>query len=420
MAYHPPPHRQNLRGTFEKYSDFSAGLDSLKIDSIVSRGYIVGMVKKIYIIDGHSHIYAAYYAPMRQRLTSPAGEPTKATYIFTTAILGLIKNLNPDMLVVAMDSKAPSFRTEIYPEYKAHRPPMPDDLPSQIKRIEQILAAMNIPMIRIDGFEADDIIGTLARKASAEGIDAYICSKDKDMLQLLDEHICTYDLKTGECKNPKTFKEEMKIEPIQFIDVLALQGDAVDNVPGVPDVGPKTALEWVQRYGSIENLYEHAGEITGKRGDNLRAAKEQVALSRKLVTINCSVPIDIDYELFALKEPNREKLTELFNELGFTRILSQMGLSAAETTAQTQATAPAVAGEQVGISTSRTVPHDYQLIDTQEKFDAFFAELKKQKIFAVDTETTSINPMRAELVGISFSWQEHKGFYLAVKAPLCI
>ena len=154
------------------------------------------MAKKLYIIDGHAHIYAAYYAPMRP-LTSPAGEPTKATYVFTTAVLGLLERDKPDMLVVAMDSKAPTFRTEIYKEYKAHRPPMPEDMPAQIDRIEQILTAMNIPILRIDGFEADDIIGTLAEHASKGGIDTYICSKDKDMLQLLGKHVFTYDIKTG-------------------------------------------------------------------------------------------------------------------------------------------------------------------------------------------------------------------------------
>ena len=146
--------------------------------------------KNLYIIDGHAHIYAAYYAPMRP-LTSPSGEPTKATYIFTTAILGLIGRIKPDMLVVAMDSKAPTFRSEIYPDYKAHRPPMPEDMPGQIDRIEQILAAMKIPVLRVDGFEADDIIGTLAAEASAKAVDTYICSKDKDMLQLIDKHVFT-------------------------------------------------------------------------------------------------------------------------------------------------------------------------------------------------------------------------------------
>ena len=180
------------------------------------------MSRTLYIIDGHAHIYAAYFAPMRQRLTSPSGEPTKATYIFTSAILGLMKNKKPDMLVVAMDSKGPTFRNEMYSDYKAHRPPMPDDMPVQINRIEQILSAMNIPMLRVNGFEADDIIGTLAKKASKEGIDVYICTKDKDILQLIDDHVFGYDIKTGEVTDEAWVKAEMKISPAQFIDVLAL------------------------------------------------------------------------------------------------------------------------------------------------------------------------------------------------------
>ena len=155
------------------------------------------MPKTLYIIDGHAHIYAAYFAPMKQRLTSPSGEPTKATYIFTTTLLSLLNKQKPDMVVMAMDSRS-SFRTKLYPDYKAHRPPMPDDMPVQISRIEQIAAAMNVPIIRIDGFEADDVIGTVAKKAAAEGIDVFICSKDKDMLQLLDKHISCFEINSGE------------------------------------------------------------------------------------------------------------------------------------------------------------------------------------------------------------------------------
>ena len=270
------------------------------------------MGKTLYIIDGHAHIYAAYYAPMRE-LTSPAGEPTKATYIFTNAILGLIASCKPDMLVVAMDSKVPSFRKDIYPEYKAHRPPMPDDMPAQIDRIEHILGALKIPVFRIEGFEADDIIGTLAKKASAKGIEVFICSKDKDMLQLLDDNVCTYDIKTGQRTDPGSMSAKIQLTPEQFLDALALQGDTADNVPGIPDVGPKTALSWIQKYGSIENLFAHADEITGKRGDSLRKSRQVVALSKKLVTIDTDVAIKLDYELFKVEEPDREELGRIFS-----------------------------------------------------------------------------------------------------------
>jgi len=366
------------------------------------------MTKKLYIIDGHAHIYAAYYAPMRQMLTSSTGEPTKATYIFTNAVIGLIQRQKPDMLVVAMDSKAPTFRSDIYPEYKANRPPMPEDLPKQIDRIEQILEAMNIPVFRLDGFEADDIIGTLAKKAAADGYDSMICSKDKDLLQLIDEHICTYDIKTDTITDEKAIVEKMEIMPKQFIDCLALQGDTSDNVPGVPDVGPKTALDWIRKYGSMENLYEHVDEIKGKRGDNLRKFKEQALMSRELVTIDCDVPIEIEYKDMELKNFNEEKVTEIFNELGFNRLIMQLGLTSQSTSLSSE----------LKNKEKENGTKNYQLIETQEKFDNFLSELKKQKLFAIDTETTSTNPMRAELVGMSFSWQSQTGYYLPVKAPL--
>jgi len=375
------------------------------------------MAKKLYIIDGHAHIYAAYYAPMHE-LTGPTGEPTKAVLIFTTAILGLIQRQSPDMLIVAMDSKAPTFRTKIYPEYKAHRPPMPDDMPPQIDRIEQILEAMNIPLFRLDGFEADDIIGTLAKKASAAGIDTYICSKDKDVLQLLDDHISTFDIKTDTRTDAAAMHRQLGITPSQFIDFLALQGDTSDNIPGVPDVGPKTALDWIQKYGSIENLYKHADEIKGKRGDNLRKFKDNLTLSKTLVTIDCNIPMEIDYDALAVKKFNEPKLAQIFTELGFNRLLTQLGLASTSVTQPAAAGVPMVTDRLDKPTSAQTVSHDYQLIDTQEKFDGFLTGLKKQKLFAIDTEATSINAMKADLVGMSFSWQSQKAFYLPVKAPL--
>ncbi|MBL7153248.1 MAG: DNA polymerase I [Phycisphaerae bacterium] len=384
------------------------------------------MAKTLYIIDGHAHIYAAYYAPMRGQLTSPSGEPTQATYIFTTAILGLIQRCDPDMLVVALDSKAPTFRRKIYPEYKAHRPPMPDDLPAQIDRIEQILDAMNIPMLRVDGFEADDIIGTLAKKASADGHECFICSNDKDILQLIDENVSALNIKKDIRTDLEALKETMGVTPNQFLEALALQGDTSDNIPGLPDVGPKTALTWIQEYGSIENLYKHADEIKGKRGESLRNNPDTVKLSKELVTIDCNVPIDIDYGKMALKEFDKPKLAEVFAELGFSRLLTQLGLNtSAEATAQALGSGPSqsptgngAAAGFTGPASAKTTNHDYRLIDTPKKFDAFFKELKKQKLFAIDTETTAILPMRADLVGLSFSWEPHKAYYLPVKAPL--
>jgi len=387
------------------------------------------MAKSLYIIDGHAHIYAAYYAPMRP-LTSPAGEPTKATYIFTTAILGLLERQKPDMLVVAMDCKGKSFRSDMYAEYKAHRPPMPEDMPAQIRRIEQILTAMRIPILRVEGFEADDVIGTLATEASRQGIDCRICSKDKDMLQLLDEHVSLFDLKSGQVTTPETLKAETGLEPGQFVDVLALQGDAADNVPGVADVGPKTAIAWIREYGSLENLMANVDAIGGKRGENLRNSRAILELSHKLVIIDRAAPVRIDEKAFAVKEPDKEILGRIFSELDFTRLIGSLGLTrvaipAGQAPAKGQGdlfsgmgaeTQPAAASK--AMTSAATNDKTYHCVDTAESLEKLAAELKRHSLISVDTETTSTDPMRAELVGMSFSWQAGLGYYLPIKAPL--
>ena len=385
------------------------------------------MSKKLYIIDGHAHIYSAYYAPMRP-LTGPSGEPTKAAFVFTNTLLGLLDRAKPDMLVVTMDSKAPSFRVDMYADYKAHRPPMPEDLPAQIGRIEEILAAMNIPMLRVDGWEADDLIGTLCKQATEKGIDSYICSKDKDMLQLLNEHVVAYDVKTDTITDTKALHEKMGLTPEQIIDMMALQGDAADNIPGVPDVGPKTATDWIKKYGSLDNLYAHADEIKGKRGDNLRKFKEQAYLSKDLVIINCAAPVELDEKTFAVCEPDTDKLAALYKELGFTKLLSSLGLPG-ETPPPSSGVLPLDRGRVGGqgdlfAEFAAPVPDnigakgDYELIDTPEKLEAFVKELNKQERFAFDTETTSINAMRADLVGMSFCWAAGKACYLPVRVPM--
>ncbi|MCF7973025.1 MAG: DNA polymerase I [Phycisphaerae bacterium] len=371
------------------------------------------MAKTLYIIDGHAHIYSAYFAPMRD-LTSPSGEPTKATYIFTTAILGVIQNYKPDYLVVTMDSKAPTFRKDLYSEYKAQRPPMPEDMPPQISRIEQILGAMHIPVLRKDGFEADDLIGTLTRQGAARGLMCSVCSRDKDILQLINDRVCVLDIKNGIKTTIETLKESQGVTPEQFLDVLALQGDTSDNVPGVPDVGPKTALTWIRQYGSIENLYAHADEIKGKRGERLRASRDIVDLSKRLVTIDSEVPIDLDFEAMAVTPFDVPRLRGLFEELGFSRLLTQLE----DQGDSPDRPAPALAPASSERHTLKTVEHCYTLVDTSEKLDDLCARLKGVDLLAVDTETTSVQPMRADLVGISLAWRKHEAYYVPVKAPL--
>jgi len=375
--------------------------------------------KTLYIIDGHAHIYSAYYAPMRP-LTSPTGEPTKATYIFTYMILGLLKNDPPDMLVVAMDSKTKTFRSDIFSDYKAHRPPMPDDMPAQIDRIEQILNALGVPILRIDRYEADDIIGTLAAQASKAGIETAICSKDKDMLQLLDSNTYALDIKTGKRTTPETLMAESGVTPAQFLEVLALTGDTADNIPGVADVGPKTALGWIAQYGSIENLYNHADEIKGRRGDSLRASRDVVKLSKELVTIDCNAPVTLDQQAFAVKPFDKDRLTEIFTELDFKKLLTHIGTEPADT-GKTEKPNPSqtnTAADIDQLDTIGTTKHEYITVDTEEALEKLVAELNDVSIFAFDTETTSIRAMAAELAGMSFSYQPHRAFYIPVKCPM--
>lgn len=386
------------------------------------------MSKSLYIIDGHAHIYAAYYAPMRNNLTAPNGEPTKAVYIFTNMLLGLIEKYSPDMLVVAMDSKAKSFRSEIYPEYKAHRPPMPEDMPSQIGRIEQIVEGLNIPILRLDGYEADDIIGTVAKKAASRGIDVFICSKDKDMLQLLDEHIKMLDIKSGEIIDTDKLLSDKGLTPQQFIDALSLMGDKADNIPGIADVGPKTAIDWISKYGSIDNLFANISEIGGKRGDNLRNGRQSVELSKKLVIIDTQTPIEFDGKQFSLKQAQTQKLKEVFEQLGFSNLLKKINLDGSNDLVEPENIKPKpLPGRLFDDIQEQSAPdykivsntkHNYVLVDTNEGFENFVEQLNKQKIFAFDTETTAISPMRCELVGLSFCWQKGLAYYIPVKAPL--
>ena len=284
----------------------------------------LGNRKRLFIIDGYLHIYRAYYAPLGIQLTSPSGEPVNATYIFTAALLKLIREQEPDALVVAMEGKCKPFRNELYSEYKANRSIPTDEFIIQRDRIETIVSAMHIPVLRADGYEADDVIGTVAKRAQPNGYEVFICSTDHDMFQLLDGSISMFNMKTGELTDVKKMVNRTGVRPDEFIDCLALQGDPGDNVPGIPGVGPKTAAKWISRYGSIEQLIEHVDEIKGRHRDNLRKFKDQLLLSKKLVTIDCNVPLE-NYN-FAMKEFNKDKLNQIFTELGFNSLLAQLEL----------------------------------------------------------------------------------------------
>jgi len=283
-------------------------------------------LKSLYILDGYFWIFRALYAPMGLEMRSPSGEPTSATYMFVVSLLKLIREQQPDAVVVAMEGKSKTFRQELYEDYKCDRKQPPEEFVVQRDRIEQILGAMHIPVLRAKGFEADDIIGTLTKRAYYTEYEAIICSNDKDMKQLLNECTCMFNVSTCKYLYADMLKEKIGVCPYEFIDYLALQGDAGDNVPGLPNVGPKTAAKWIQKYGSIENLLENVDEIKGRHHNTLIEFKDRLLLGRKLITINCDVPVCTNFSSFDLREFDRDKLQEIFIELGFNQLLVQMEL----------------------------------------------------------------------------------------------
>ena len=283
-------------------------------------------LKSLFILDGYYHIFRALYAPVGMQMVSPSGEPTSATHMFMLSLLKLIREQKPDAMVVAMEGKSRTFRQEMYEDYKGNRDQPPEGFTIQRDRIEQILGAMHIPVLRAKGFEADDIIGTLAKRAYNTEYEAIICSNDKDMFQLLNECTCMFNVSTCKYMYVEGMVKKTGVQPHEFIDYLALQGDGGDNVPGLPNVGPKTAAKWIQKYGTIDNLLKHVDEIKGRHHNTLEEKKEFLLLCKKLVTIDCDVSIHTDFSSFDLQEYDCDKLLEIFNELGFQQLILNMGL----------------------------------------------------------------------------------------------
>jgi len=353
------------------------------------------MPKKLFLIDAHSHCYRAYYAI--PQLSAPDGRPTNAVLGFTNILFKILREQQPDHIAVAFDSKGPLFRHEQYEKYKANRKAMPDDLSLQIEVIKQIVEACNIPMIAKPGFEADDIIGTLARQGAEKNIDVYIATSDKDALQLLGEHVFRFDASNGAVYSASDLRRDKGIEPEQMIDMLALAGDASDNVPGVEGIGEKTALQLIHEFGTLDNVLANIDKVSGKkRKERLARDTDQARLSRDLVTINTQVDLDIGVDECERQEPDAERLMKIFRELDFKKYVADLSKD----------TAAAVRKDR-----------NYHLVDTKEKLDAFVRELKGAKEFSFDLETTSARPMQAKIVGFSFSWHDDEAYYLPLLSP---
>ena len=343
--------------------------------------------KTLYLIDGSAYIYRAYHAI--RSLTNSKGLPTNAAFGFTRMLIKLIEDRSPEYVVMFFDAKGPTFRHEIYQDYKANRPPMPEDLSIQIPYIKEITHGFNIPVIEMQGFEADDLIGTFRYQAEKAGFFVVMVTGDKDFVQLVTDNAVIWDPMKEKTIDINTIRDDFGVEPYQMIDVMALSGDVSDNIPGVPGIGPKTALSLIRTFGTVERLYERVHTITKKKQhENLVQFKEQAFLSKELVKIHIDVPFPFSPENFKYETPDNTKLSKLFKHLEFRQL---------------QQAFP----EQSDLSNKNY----HAIYDTSALFD-LIGRLKKAEIFAIDTETTSKDPMKANLVGVSFSIKPDEAFYI--------
>ncbi len=398
--------------------------------------------KKLFLLDGMALIYRAYFGFSNNHRINSKGQNTSAIFGFTNTLLEVLRKENPTHIAVVFDTSGPTSRHEEFPEYKAHRQEMPEDLAKSIPYIYRLCECFNIPLLTKEGFEADDIIGTLAIKAEQEGFDTYMMTPDKDFGQLVDEHTFIYKpARAGgaaEVLGVAEICKRWEIERVEQVkDILGLMGDAVDNIPGIPGVGEKTAIQLVKQFGSVENLIVNTDQLKGKLKEKVEANKEMAIQSKRLATIILDVPIDKQLEELILVDPDKEKLKELFTELEFRRLAEQLNLLAVvpgkpkvivaqnvQTSLFGQAE-PAVAIEESDIpdfggdknfKTINDTPHDYKSADTKESRSELVELLKKEKSICFDTETTSLDLSVVELVGMSFSISKHSGWYVPIPA----
>lgn len=342
--------------------------------------------KPVILIDGSSYLFRAYHA--LPPLTNSKGQPTGAVYGVMNMIRKLISDYDPERIAVVFDSKAKTFRHEMYSEYKANRATMPEELQTQIKPLHDLIKSMGIPLVIVDGVEADDVIGTLAVQAKEQGHKVVISTGDKDIAQLVNKHVTLINTMTNTLLDEDGVLKKFGIRPNQMIDYLTLVGDTSDNIPGVPNVGPKTAQKWLLTYGNLDAIVANADNITGKVGENFRNALDHLPLSKQLVTIRCDVPLSVKLDDLVLTPPDNEALREHYHELEFKGLLSKLEKE------------------------KPTVSHQYETILTQEHFLIWLEKLKHSSFFAFDTETNSLNDIVAELVGISVAVAPGEAAYI--------
>lgn len=361
---------------------------------------------KLLLIDAHALIHRAYHA-IPPTLTSVHGEPTNATYGFASTLLKVFADEHPDYVVAAFDVGAPT-RIQKFADYKATRPELADDLAPQIARARQVCHAFGIPTFGVQGYEADDLIGTLATQAESGGLETVIVTGDTDTFQLIDSHtrVLTFSRQFGETilYDHHRVKDRYGLEPKQLIDLKALRGDASDNVPGVPGVGDKTATKLLQTFGSVEGIYQNLEQLDSKTRDKLAGHAKQVELSKELVTIDCDAPVQLDLDLARFGEFAREPLQGLFRELGFRSLLGRVE--------EVFGAAPGATGEALPAEDLTAVKANYATVDTEAKVQALLRTIRRKKAFVVDVETTDLNAMLADLVGLAIGVGNGEAYYI--------
>ena len=336
------------------------------------------------LIDGSSQFYRAFFAI--RPLTTSQGLHVNAIYGFTTMLLKVLKDLKPEYVAMVFDSARKTFRHDLYSEYKANRVEMPGDLVEQIPYIKDVVSGFNILALEKEGYEADDIIGTVCHRFKKEALQIVIISSDKDLMQLVDPHVMLYDtMRDRKIREPEV-KEKFGVSPDHVIDVLGLMGDSSDHIPGVPGIGPKTAAHLIQKFGSMENVLKQTEKLEGKKREMLEKFKDQALLSKKLVTLHCDVPLEFSLKDFKTKEVNQDALVKLFSDLEFRKLLDELGLKSQE------------------LKKESSIQRNYKSIVTQKDFEELLKKLSSSSYFVFDTETTSLNPRQAQIVGLSFAY----------------
>ena len=394
--------------------------------------------KKLFLLDGHALVYRAHYAFISRPLINSKGMNTGAITGFTRTLWDLMRSQNPSHIAVSFDLKGPTFRHEMFPEYKANREAQPEDITAAFPYIRRIIEGFNIPIIEKEGYEADDVIGTIAKQAEKEGFTVFMVTPDKDFGQLVSKNIFMYKPSrsgTGvEILGEQEICEKWDIERVdQVIDVLSLQGDSVDNIPGVPGVGPKTASKLLKQFDTLEGILSNTDQLKGKQKEKLETFADQGRLSYTLATIETEVPIQFDATKFQIDPLNKDALSEVFKELEFRTLASQIlefnqgGTSSTAATVQgslfpTQAAGKGanakatpkggIAAHSVAEFNFENTKQDYQLVDTPAKRAKLIKALAKEKVICFDTETTGIDPNEAELVGLAFAKKEGEAFYI--------